>query len=125
MHGQVGSNSNQDNLLDPSILYFEIPSLENGKPTPRLRKIWIPTVAIIEQHYIKFYILNMEKMFSEKDRVIKVDHFGIMSKMSSWRLDMISKWIKNNLESIDFAMGLDKEGFSFDQVICNRGRILI
>jgi hypothetical protein len=38
---------------------------------------------------------------------------------------MISKWIKNNLESIDFAMGLDKEGFSFDQVICNRGRILI
>jgi hypothetical protein len=30
MHGQVGSNSNQDNLLDPSILYFEIPSFENG-----------------------------------------------------------------------------------------------
>jgi hypothetical protein len=36
-----------------------------------------------------------------------------------------NKWIKKNLESIDFAMGLDQEGFSFDQVICNRGRILI
>jgi hypothetical protein len=34
------------------------------------------------------------------------------------------KWIKKNI-SIDFAMGLDREGFSFDQVICNRGRILI
>jgi hypothetical protein len=58
MHGQVGSNSNQDNLLDPSILYFEIPSFENGKPTPRLGEIWIPTIAIIEQHYIKFYIFS-------------------------------------------------------------------
>jgi hypothetical protein len=106
-------------------LYFEIPSFENGKPTPRLRKIWIPAIIIIEQHYIKFYILNMEKMFSEKDRVIKVDHFGIVSKMSNWRLDTINKWIKFFLESIDFAMGLDKEGFSFDQVICNRSRILI
>jgi hypothetical protein len=28
-------------------------------------------------------------------------------------------------KSVDFAMGLDQEGFSFDQVICNRGRILI
>jgi hypothetical protein len=125
MYGQVGNNSNQDNLLDPSILYFEIPSFENGKPTPILGEIWIPTVAIIEQHYIKFYIHNMEKMFSERDRVIKVDHSGIVSKMSSWRLDTISKWIKKNLESIDFDMGLDQEGFSFYQVICNRGRILI
>ncbi len=85
---QVGSNSNQDNLLDPSILYFEIPSFENGKPTPRLREIWIPTVTIIEQHYIKFYMLKMVEMFSEKDRVIKVDHFGIVSKMSGWRLEV-------------------------------------
>jgi hypothetical protein len=56
---------------------------------------------------------------------IKVDNFRIVSKMSSWRSDTISKWIKIKLESIDFAMGLDQEGFSFDQVICNRGRILI
>ncbi len=34
------------------------------------------------------------------------------------------KWIKKNI-SIDFAMGLDQEGFSLDQVICNKGRILI
>jgi hypothetical protein len=67
----------------------------------------------------------MEKMFSERHRIIKIDHFGIVSKMSSWRLDTIRKWIKKNLESIDFAMGSDQEGLSFDQVICNRGRILI
>jgi hypothetical protein len=36
-------------------------------------------------------------------------------------LDTISKWIKKNLE---IAMGSNQEGFSFDQVICNRGRIL-
>jgi hypothetical protein len=57
-------------------LYFEILSFENGKPTPRLGEIWIPTVAIIEQHYIKFYILDMQKMFSERDKVIKVDRMG-------------------------------------------------
>ncbi len=42
----------------------------------------------------------MEKMFSERDRVIKVDHFGIVSKMSSWRLDTISKWMNFFLKAL-------------------------
>ncbi len=31
-----------DNCLDPSLFNFEIPNLENGKPTLRLGNIWIP-----------------------------------------------------------------------------------
>jgi hypothetical protein len=34
--------------------------------------------------------------------------------MSSWSLDKGNKWVKENLENIDFAMSLDKEGISFD-----------
>jgi hypothetical protein len=34
--------------------------------------------------------------------------------MSSWSLDKGNKWVKENLESIDFAMSLGQEQASFD-----------
>jgi hypothetical protein len=34
--------------------------------------------------------------------------------MSSYSLDQGNKWVKENLENIDFAMSLDQEGASID-----------
>ncbi len=57
---------------------------------------------------------------------IKSSRLIVWDSVQNVKLEVgYNKWIKKNLESIDFAMGLDQEGFSFDQVICNRGRILI
>ncbi len=37
-----GSSSISNNILDPALFNFEIPNFENGKPTLRLKDIWIP-----------------------------------------------------------------------------------
>ncbi len=39
MDKQVGSRSIPNNIHESSIFYFEIPSFENAKPTPRLGAI--------------------------------------------------------------------------------------
>jgi hypothetical protein len=38
-----------DNILEPSIFDFEIPSFDNGYPTPKLINIWIPLSNLIKQ----------------------------------------------------------------------------
>ncbi len=53
-------------------------------------------------------------MFRIRDRAIKVEHSKTMSIMSSWSLNKGNKWVKENLESIDFAMSLGQEQASFD-----------
>jgi len=41
---------------------------------------------------------RMEKMFKTRDLIIKVEHFGTISKMLSWNLNDESKWIDEKLE---------------------------
>lgn len=114
MDKQVDSSSIPNNIHEPSIFYFEIPSFENGKPTPRLGDIWTPTLDVTVQCYIKSYMPSIEEMFKIGDIIIKVEHFKTMSWTSSWKLYVGNGWVKENLESIDFAMSLDQEKFYFD-----------
>lgn len=108
------SNFFPNNILEPSIFDFEIPSFEDGYPTPNLRNISIPLIDLTKQRYIGFYVSNMERLFRKGDRIIKVEHFGIVSRMSNYKLDLENGWIKKNLDNIDFAMSLDQEGASFN-----------
>jgi hypothetical protein len=39
--------------------------------------------------------------------IIKVEHFAIVSRMLSWKLDLGNIWIKENLENINFVMKVD------------------
>ncbi len=43
-------------------------------------------------------MLGMEKMFKTKDLIIKVEHFGTISKILSWNLKDESKWIEEKLQ---------------------------
>ncbi len=56
----------------------------------------------------------MERVFREGDRIIKVEHFGIVSRMSNYKFDSINGSIKESLENIKFSMSLDHEGASFN-----------
>jgi hypothetical protein len=49
----------------------------------------------------------MERLFRKGNRIIKVEHFGILSRMSNYKLDLENGWIIKSLENIDFAMSLD------------------
>jgi hypothetical protein len=92
------SGSIIDNIFDPFLFNFEIPRLKNGKLAPRLRDIYILTSSYTKQHYVRFYVLGMERMFKTRNLIIKVEYFGTISIMLSWNLNDESKWIKQKLE---------------------------
>jgi hypothetical protein len=83
MDNQARNNFNPAKFHNPFVFDFEILKFENGKPIPRLGNIWIPIDLILE-HHIKFYVLGMEKLFRVGDRIIRVKHYGTMSKLLSW-----------------------------------------
>jgi hypothetical protein len=103
------SRSISNKILDPTFFNFEILDFENGKPTLRLTNIWILRSLETWQHYVRFYLLGMKNMFRIRNKVVKIKHFGTISRMLSSKLNKNSVWVRNNLENIDFALDFDKE----------------
>ncbi len=48
-------------------------------------------------------------MFRIGDKVVKVEHFGTISKMLNWSLNEENVWVRDNLEIIDFSLNFDQE----------------
>jgi hypothetical protein len=80
------SNPMTDNCLDHFLFNFDVPNLANG-----------------------FYLLAMENMFRIRDIMVKVEHYGTISRMLSWTLNERNVWVRDNLKNIDFALDFDKE----------------
>ncbi len=57
---------------------------------------------------------RMDDMFRARNNMIKVEHYGTISRMLNQSLDLENKWVREKLEGIDFAMGIDQEGTSLD-----------
>ncbi len=43
---------------------------------------------IVHLPYIRFHMLGMEDMFRTGDKIIRVEHFGTVFRMSSWSLNV-------------------------------------
>ncbi len=46
-------------------------------------------------------------MFKIEDKVVRVEHSIIISRMLNWSLNEKIIWVKDNLESIDFSLDFD------------------
>ncbi len=49
-------------------------------------------------------------MFKIEDKVVRVEHSIIISRMLNWSLNEKIIWVKDNLESIDFSLDFDQKG---------------
>ncbi len=49
---------------------------------PRLGDVWIP---FSPNHCIRFFILRMEDLFLARDRILRVENFGMRFRLISWR----------------------------------------
>jgi hypothetical protein len=103
------SNPMTYNFLDPCLFNFEVLDLANGKFALKLRDIWIPKSLETNQHCVRFYLPRMENMFRIRDRMVKVEHSGTISRMLSWSLNEGNVWVRDNLKNIDFALNFYKE----------------
>ncbi len=57
---------------------------------------------------MKFFISNMECLFRAKNRLIRVEHVGITSRLLSWNLEIghigMPKWVPKNENHVDFCV---------------------
>jgi hypothetical protein len=49
----------------------------------------------VEQQYVKIYMPRTKYMFRARDRMIKIEHIGTISRMISWSLNVETKWVNN------------------------------
>jgi hypothetical protein len=96
-----------NNILKPLIFDFKIPNFESEYHARRLGDILIPFTNITGQCYVRLYMPSMEKLFRVGDRIIRIEHATIVSRMLNWKLNLENSWVREMLETIDFVMGLD------------------
>ncbi len=61
-----------------------------------------------------FYMQGMKYMFRARDRMIRIERIGIISRMISWSLNVETRWVRNKLKHIDFVVGIDQKEVSLD-----------
>jgi len=61
-----------------------------------------------------FYMQGMKYMFRARDRMIRIEHIGIISRMISWSLNVETRWVRNKLKHIDFVVGIDQKEVFLD-----------
>ncbi len=74
--------------------FSSLPTLRRVSPNlakrqdsiPRLGDIWIPRSAVSSNHVVNLYILGVEDLLQEGDRVLHVEHSGSRSRLISWRV---------------------------------------
>jgi hypothetical protein len=53
---------------------------------PRLGDVWIPKSAVSPNHFVRLYIPGVEDLFHEGDRLLRVEHVRLRSRLISWRI---------------------------------------
>ncbi len=70
----------------PSFHPFTFVHLEIEKPPPYVDNICVLTLPIDFDKCVKIYILGMEKWFQLGDRLIRVEHANVTSRLMNWML---------------------------------------
>jgi hypothetical protein len=74
-------------FTSPPILRKVAPAYsEKQRALPRLGDIWVPKSVASPNHFVQLYILGVEDLFQEGDRLLRVEHSGSRSRLISWRI---------------------------------------
>jgi hypothetical protein len=71
----------------PPLCSFEHLELQHKKISPCPSDIWVPSLPIEENRSTKIFIPGMEWWFRLGDRLTRVEHAGVTSRMLSWILE--------------------------------------
>jgi len=75
---------------------------------PRVGDIWIPKGYISPDYFLKFFIVGVEKLFQERDKILKVEVGGGTSKLISWKhcgkSNQGLKWQLENADEQSYAI---------------------
>jgi hypothetical protein len=76
------------NIISPPSS-FNLLSIELHKQVEailRVGDLWVPVATMFPHHQIRSFLPCIDKLFASGDKVIKVEHVGVESKILVWRL---------------------------------------
>lgn len=92
---------------DLSPYSFVHSNLEKNKLPPYAGDIWVPALPINRNRLVKIFVPNMEKLFKPRNKIVKVEHVRVTSKLLSWILEVdqagIRKRIIESKDHVDFC----------------------
>lgn len=59
---------------------------EQVEAISKVGDLWVPVTATSLHHRIKFFLLSIDKLFANGDKVIKIEHSNVESNVLVWRL---------------------------------------
>lgn len=70
---------------------------ENVEAIPKVGYLWLLVVVVSPHHQVRFFFLRIDVLCAIGDKVVKVEHAGVESKVLVWRLGRKNdgKWLCN------------------------------
>jgi hypothetical protein len=89
-------------ILPPTLCRVSTHKSERQRQVSRLGDGWIPFSLVFPNHFIRFFISGVEDLFRAKDQILKVENFGVRSRLISWKaFDDENFGIGCQMDSID------------------------
>ncbi len=65
---------------------MNIESFEEVESLPKVADLWLPIATIPPSHKIIFFLPRIDVLFVVGDKVVRIEHYGVESKVLVWRL---------------------------------------
>jgi len=82
--GHAPQNSSPVSISPPTLRRVTPEVAERQSSIPRVGDVWIPRSEVSPNHFIRLYILGVEDLFAEGDRLVRIEHIGFRSRIISW-----------------------------------------
>jgi hypothetical protein len=85
MEWEATYSQKEKNLLQTKLLIHTLSSfhLKIKEPPPYPRHIWVPTLPIDLNRYVKIFIHGMEQWFQAWDKLVRIEHVNETSMLLS------------------------------------------
>ncbi len=82
--GHAPQSSSPVSISLPTLRRVNPKFAERQSSIPRVGDVWIPRSEISPNHFIRLYVPGVESLFVEGDRLVRIEHSGLRSRIISW-----------------------------------------
>jgi len=81
--GLAPQSSSPVSISLPTLRRVNPECVEKQSSVPRLGDVWVPRSEVSPNHFIRLYVLGVEELFAEGDRLVRIEHSGSRSHIIS------------------------------------------
>ncbi len=117
MEWEVTSSQKEKNLMQIKLLIHTFFHLKIKELPPYPRDIWVPTLLVDLNNYVKIFIHGLEQWFQAWDKLVRVEHVNETSMLLNQMLEVEIPYLYINI--MVSLKGMDKHfwGKEFEDVL--------